>query len=62
MLPNGTYSMTVSIADGEPFNHVQHHWIHDALLMNVVSEKLRYGLVGIPFDDVTLSLSEEGLE
>lgn len=56
LLPNGSYSMTVSIADGEPFNHVQHHWLHDALLINVVSDRLRYGLVGIPFDSVTMGI------
>ncbi|GAA4854045.1 ABC transporter ATP-binding protein [Luteimonas vadosa] len=56
MLPNGTYSMTVAIADGDPFNHVQHHWLHDALLINVASGKLRYGLVGIPFDRVSLDI------
>ena len=59
MLPNGSYSMTVSIADGEPFNHVQHHWLHDAVLINVVSEHLRYGLVGIPFDSVEMRIVEE---
>ena len=56
LLPNGSYSMTVSIADGEPFNHVQHHWLHEALLINVVSDRLRYGLVGIPFDSVTMGI------
>lgn len=59
LLPNGSYAMTVSIADGEPFNHVQHHWLHDALLINVVSDRLRYGLVGIPFDSVTLGIVDE---
>ena len=46
--------MTVSIADGEPTNHVQHHWIHDAVILNVQSTKLRYGLVGISFDSVSM--------
>lgn len=55
LLPNGTYSMTVSIADGEPFDHVQHHWLHEAVILHVSSEKLRYGLVGIPFESVTLT-------
>jgi lipopolysaccharide transport system ATP-binding protein len=59
LLPNGSYSMTVSIADGEPFNHVQHHWLHDALLINVASDRLRYGLVGIPFDSVEMRVVEE---
>lgn len=53
-LPNGEYSMTVSIADGDPYVYVQHHWLHDAIIINVQSPKLRYGLVGISFDYVSL--------
>lgn len=56
LLPNGSYSMTVSIADGDPFNHVQHHWLHDAMLIHVASDRLRYGLVGIPFDSVEMQI------
>lgn len=56
LLPNGSYSMTVSIADGDPFDHVQHHWLHDAVLIDVASERLRYGLVGIPFESVTMDI------
>lgn len=54
MLPNGDYSMTVSIADGDPFANTQHAWLHDAVLIHVASPKLRYGLVGIPFEEVTM--------
>ena len=54
LLPNGEYSMTVSIADGDPFNHVQHHWLHNAAILQVHSTKLRYGLVGIPFESVVI--------
>lgn len=55
LLPNGDYSMTVSIADGDPSNHVQHHWLHDAVLIKVFSPKLRYGLVGIEFESVKVN-------
>lgn len=54
MLPNGDYSMTVSIADGDPFANTQHSWLHDAVLIKVASPKLRYGLVGVPFDEVSM--------
>lgn len=54
LLPNGEYSMTVSIAEGDPYNHVQHHWLHDAAILHVQSSRLRYGLVGIPFDSVSM--------
>jgi lipopolysaccharide transport system ATP-binding protein len=54
LLPNGEYSMSVSIADGDPYDHVQHHWLHEAMILNVQSPKLRYGLVGISFDSVSM--------
>lgn len=58
LLPNGTYAMTVSIADGAPHDHVQHHWLHDAVLIHVASDHMRYGLVGIPFERVNLQAAE----
>lgn len=54
MLPNGDYSIMTSLADGELHNHVQHHWLHNALIMHVVSSKVRWGLVGIEFKKAEL--------
>jgi lipopolysaccharide transport system ATP-binding protein len=54
LLPNGEYAMTVSIAEGDPLEHTQHHWLHDALIIKVASDKLRYGLVGIAMKTVNL--------
>jgi len=56
LLPDGDYSITVSIADGDPIHHTQHHWLHDALIFKVSSNKLRYGLVGIPFSNVKVKV------
>lgn len=58
LLPNGDYSMTVAIADGDLEDHVQHHWIHDAVMISVNSPRQRYGLVGIPFESITLEVRE----
>jgi lipopolysaccharide transport system ATP-binding protein len=58
LLANGEYAITVSIAEGNPFEHTQHHWLHDALILKVASDKLRYGLVGIPFNHVSLTVVE----
>jgi lipopolysaccharide transport system ATP-binding protein len=55
LLPNGDYSITVAIAEGDPFKHIQHHWLHDAAVFRVVSDKLRHGLVGISFQSVSLN-------
>lgn len=54
MLPNGNYSVMTSLADGDLYNHVQHHWLHNALLIHVASSKVRYGLVGVEFENMNL--------
>jgi lipopolysaccharide transport system ATP-binding protein len=54
LIPNGEYAMSVSVAEGDPFEHTQHHLLHEALLIKVASGKLRYGLVGIPINRVSL--------
>jgi lipopolysaccharide transport system ATP-binding protein len=56
MLPNGNYAVMASIANGSFVENIQHHWLHDALIINVVSSKVRWGLVGIPFDNVVLKV------
>ncbi|UOG93365.1 MAG: ABC transporter ATP-binding protein [Candidatus Thiothrix sulfatifontis] len=54
MLPNGQYVVMASLANGDIHNHVQHHWLHDAVILNVSSSTVRWGLVGIAFDNVNL--------
>lgn len=53
-LPNGHYELMASIAEGDLYNHVQHHWLHDAVLVHVSSSNVRYGLVGLPFQHVDM--------
>jgi len=59
MLPNGQYAVMASVADGNLQNNVQHHWLHDALIINVSSSKIRYGLVGIAFERVVLKVRND---
>lgn len=54
MLPNGQFVVMASLADGDLYNHVQHHWLHDALIINVSSSRVRWGLVGVPIEEVNL--------
>lgn len=54
MLPNGQYAVMASLADGDLHANVQHHGLHDALIINVSSSKVRWGLVGAPFKKVEL--------
>jgi lipopolysaccharide transport system ATP-binding protein len=58
LLPSGEYSITASIAEGDSFEHTQHHWLHDALILKITTDKFRYGLVGIPFSGVSLKVAE----
>jgi lipopolysaccharide transport system ATP-binding protein len=57
LLPNGDYSITVAIATGTIADYLQHHRLHDVILLVVSSEKARYGLVGIPFKEVSLEIT-----
>lgn len=56
MLSNGQYAVMASVADGDLYNNVQHHFLHDALIINVSSSKVRWGLVGVPFEQITLEV------
>jgi lipopolysaccharide transport system ATP-binding protein len=54
-LPHGDYSITVAIADGTQDQHVQHHWVHDALIFKSHSTSVCSGLIGIPMRSIELS-------
>ncbi len=54
MLPNGSYVVMASAADGDLHNNTQHHYLHDALVIHVSSSKVRWGLVGLTFDQIAL--------
>jgi lipopolysaccharide transport system ATP-binding protein len=54
LLLSGEYSICAAIASGTMQSHVQHHWLHDALIFSVHSSSLNGVLVGIPMESVTL--------
>lgn len=56
MLPNGQYAVLASVADGDLYNNIQHHYLHDALIVQVASSRVRWGLVGVHFDRVELKV------
>jgi lipopolysaccharide transport system ATP-binding protein len=53
LLPNGKYAVVASVASGTLSNHVQHHYLHDACILEVASSNVRWGLVGVKFDEIT---------
>ena len=59
MLPNGSYTLMASLADGDLYDNVQHHYMHDALVLHVASSQIRWGLVGIPFQKIEFEVDDE---
>lgn len=54
ILPAGDYMIAVAVADGTQAEHVQHQWVHDALVLKSHSSSACTGLVGIPMLDIQL--------
>lgn len=59
ILPVGDYSVTVALAEGTQEEHVQHHWIHDALFFKSHSSSVCTGLVGVPMEAIWLKILED---
>lgn len=47
LLPSGDYTLTVTVADGDFYLHKQLVWRSDILVLRIVAERFRYGLIGV---------------
>jgi lipopolysaccharide transport system ATP-binding protein len=47
-LATGDYSITVAVAEGSLYDHIQHNWIHDALIFKAIPNSPVYGLIDLP--------------
>ena len=54
VLPAGDYSIAVAVADGTQDTHVQHQWIHDAMMIRVHASSICFGLIGVPMQNISL--------
>lgn len=59
-LASGRYSLTVAIASGTLDTHVQHHWLHDALLFDMHSAYRNGVMVAVPMREIALAV--DGLQ
>ncbi|MDZ7750185.1 MAG: ABC transporter ATP-binding protein [Gammaproteobacteria bacterium] len=57
-LQTGNYSITVAVAEGDQDDHVQHHWIHDAVFFKSESTSVAAGLIGIPMKEIKLDVKD----
>jgi len=42
------------VAEGTQIDHVQHHWVHDALIVQSLCASVSTGIVGIPMLDIRI--------
>lgn len=54
-LAAGDYSITVAVANGTQHDHVQHQWIHDAIIFKSESTSVSGGIIGIPMRAINLN-------
>lgn len=57
-LAAGDYSITVAIANGTQYEHIQHHWVHDAVGFKSESTSVASGLIGIPMESIKIEIGE----
>lgn len=53
-LMRGAYTLTVALADGIMANHIQRHWMHDAVVFEVLSSSARLAMVGVRLSRVSI--------
>jgi lipopolysaccharide transport system ATP-binding protein len=56
VMPPGDYMIAVAVAEGSQQEHVQHHWLHEAMALKVHSSHVCFGLIGVPMSDIKLHL------
>ena len=54
LLPIGNYSVDAAISEGTQDEHIQLHWLHDALTFKSHSSSIASGLIGVPMKGITL--------
>ncbi|MCL2296663.1 MAG: ABC transporter ATP-binding protein [Proteobacteria bacterium] len=54
VMPRDEYSIAVSIGEGTQEQNVQHHWVHEALIVRVHASVVCMGLIGVPMKKISL--------
>jgi hypothetical protein len=55
LIRNGEYTLSAAIAEGTQDTHVEHHWVHDALIVQVANAGPRHRLGCYVVVDAALS-------
>lgn len=54
-LMSGTYAVAVAVASGTLKSHVQHHWVHEALVFTIQNQRETGVLLGVPMKHIELN-------
>ena len=57
-IPAGDYMFCVACANGTQQEHVQHHWMHEALALRSQSAHAVGGLIGLPM--LSIQMTKQG--
>jgi len=55
-LVRGEYTLDIAFAEGPGDEHVQHHWMHDVMVLNVINNNVVHGISGAPSLSVHMTL------
>ncbi|MBK6004587.1 ABC transporter ATP-binding protein [Ramlibacter ginsenosidimutans] len=61
-LLQGHYMVDIAFAEGQGHDHVQHHWIHDAIALSSLNGRLVQGICGLPELSLRLARTPVGAE
>jgi len=55
IMREGDYTMSVAIAEGTQQEHVQHHWLYEALAFHVHAKTICVGLIGVAMQNIEMN-------
>jgi lipopolysaccharide transport system ATP-binding protein len=56
LMLRGQYTIDVAIAEGMGDEHIQHHWIHDAVKIESISSPVVHGIGGLLNSNITMEI------
>lgn len=62
LLVPGQYTINVAVAEGMGDDHIQHHWIHDAINIESISSPVVHGISGLQNSDISMEFFSETQE
>ena len=57
LLIQGEYSLNIAVAEGMGDDHIQHHWLTDAIVLHSLNSRLAHGICGLQNLDIAVQIS-----